>query len=104
MALQEGPSVDARRSVALEEHLVAGAPLVPAAEEVVEADLVEAGGRGVWGDVAADPDVGPVRPGHHHRRVPPDEGPDAPLNVFVAGKVRLLSRCNGVDVVGAHRL
>ncbi len=52
-ALEERAGVDARRRVALEEHLVAGLAVVLAAEEVVEAHLVQAGGRGVGGDVAA---------------------------------------------------
>ena len=41
-ALEERPGVDARRGVALEEDLVADSAAVLAAEEVVEADLVEA--------------------------------------------------------------
>ena len=53
-ALEEGAGVDARGGVALEEDLVAGLAVVLAAEEVVEADLVERRGRGVGGDVAAD--------------------------------------------------
>jgi hypothetical protein len=40
---QEGAGVDAGGGVALEEDLVAAARVVLAAEEVVEADLVEAG-------------------------------------------------------------
>ncbi len=43
LALQEGAGVDARRRVPLEEHLVAGLAVVLAPEEVVEADLVQAG-------------------------------------------------------------
>ena len=42
-SLEEGARVDARRGVALEEDLVADPLVVPPAEEVVEADLVEAG-------------------------------------------------------------
>ena len=42
-ALEEGPGVDAGGGVALEVHLVAGLPVGLAAEEVVEADLVQAG-------------------------------------------------------------
>ena len=52
-SLQEGPRVDARRRMALEEDLVAG-PVIGPAEEVVEADLVQAGGAGVGRKVAAD--------------------------------------------------
>ena len=50
----------AGRGVALDEHLIAAPAVALAAEEVVEADLVEGGGRRVGGDVAADadPDTG----------------------------------------------
>src|SRR5204863_1345225 len=51
-SLEERPGVDARRGVALEEDLVAGLPVVLAAEEVVEADLVEAGARRIGGQMA----------------------------------------------------
>ena len=53
-ALEEGAGVDARGAVALDVDLVAAAGVVLAAEEVVEADLVEAGRRLVRRDVAAD--------------------------------------------------
>jgi hypothetical protein len=54
--------------------------VVLAAEEVVEADLIERG------------------------RVPPDVGPDPPLDVLVAGEPRLAFRRDRVDEVGAsHR-
>ena len=46
-ALEERAGVDAGRGVALEEDLVAGAAVGLAAEEVVEADLVERGRRRV---------------------------------------------------------
>ncbi len=44
--------------MALEEDLVAAVALVLAAEEVVEADVVQRGGGGERGDVAADADAG----------------------------------------------
>jgi hypothetical protein len=57
-ALEEGARVDARRRVALVEDLVAApaglAEAILAAEEVVEADLVEARRAGVRREVAAD--------------------------------------------------
>ena len=100
-ALQERAGVDARRRVALEEDLVAGLAVVLAVEEVVEADLVQAGGRGVGGDVPADAEARPVGPGHHDRGVPPDVGPDPALDVLVAGEPGLALRRDRVDEVGA---
>ncbi len=100
-ALEEGAGVDARRAVALDVDLVAAAGVVLAAEEVVEADLVEAGRRLVRRDVAADLEAGPVRVGDHHRGVPADEGADPALDLLVAGEPRLALRRDGVDVVGA---
>ena len=98
-ALEEGPGVDAGGGVALEVDLVAGLAVVLAPEEVVEADLVERRRAGVGGQVAADPGRLGVGPGDHHRRVPPDVGPDAALHVLVAGEPRLPLGRDGVDVV-----
>ena len=71
-----------------------------AAEEVVEAHLVEARRAGVRGDVPAGADARPLRAVHHDRRVPPDVGADAPLDVLVAGEPRLPLGRDRVDVVG----
>ncbi|GAA3101777.1 hypothetical protein GCM10020001_018420 [Nonomuraea salmonea] len=84
----------------LEEDLVAGFAVVLAAEEVVEAHLIEGGGRGVGGDVAADVGAG-VGSRHHDRRVPADVGTDAALDVLVTREPGLALRRDGVDVVGA---
>ena len=89
------------RRVPLEEHLVAGLAVVLAVEEVVEADLVQAGRGGVGGDVPAHAEAGPVGPGHHDGGVPPDVGADPPLDVLVAGEPRLALGRDRVDVVGA---
>ena len=87
--------------MALDEDLVAAAGVVLAAEEVVEADLVEAGRGLVGGDVAADPEALAVGARHHDRGVPADEGADPALDVLVAGEPRLALGRDGVDVVGA---
>ena len=99
--LEERAAVDAGRGVALDEDLVAAAGVVLAAEEVVEADLVEARGRLVRRDVTADLEPLAVGAGHHHGGVPADEGADPALDVLVAGEPRLALRRDGVDVVGA---
>ncbi len=100
-ALEEGTGVHAGGGVALVEDLVAAAGVVLAAEEVVEADLVEARRRCVGRDVPADADVGPLGPVDHDRRVPPVVGADPPLDVLVAGEPRLRLGRDRVDVVGA---
>ena len=97
-ALEEGAGVDARRGVALEEDLVAHAGRVLAAEEVVEADFVEAGRALVGRQVAADAGVGVVGAQDHRHRVPADHAPDAQLHALVARERRLLLRADGVDV------
>ena len=84
--------------MALEEDLVAEAAVGLAAEEVVEADLVERGRAGVGREVAADA-LGPrVGPGHHGGRVPADVGADAALLVLVAGEPGLGVGRDGVHV------
>ena len=100
--LEEGAGVDAGRRVALEEDLVAR-PLVAAAEEVVVADLVQAGGTGVGGEVPADALEPRVRPQHHGQRVPANEAPDLELHRLVAGEVGLLLRADRVDVAGLRQ-
>jgi hypothetical protein len=100
-AFEESAGVDARRRVALEEHLIAGLAVVFAAEEVVEADLVQAGRRRVGGDVAADAQTRPVRAGDHDGRVPPDVGADPAFDVLVARKPGLPLGRDRVDVIGA---
>src|SRR6185437_9508138 len=100
-ALEERTGVDARRRVALDEHLVARLTVVLAAEEVVEAHLVQAGGGRVGRDVTAHAHPRPVGAGHHDRGVPPDIGPDPALHVLVAGEPRLALGRDGIDVVRA---
>ncbi len=100
-ALEEGAGVDAGGGVALDEDLVAAALVVLAAEEVVEADLVEARRGLVGGDVAADLEALAVGAGDHDRGVPAEEGADALLDLVVAGEPRLPLGRDGVDVVGA---
>src|SRR5579859_2145291 len=74
--------------------------VVLAPEEVVEADLVQAGRAGVGGDVPAHTHARAVLAGDHDRGVPPDVGPDPPLDVLVAGEPRLTLGRDRVDVVG----
>ena len=100
-ALQERPRVDARRRVPLEEHLIARLAMVLAAEEMVEANLIQRRRRGIRRDMPAHSHAGAVGPGHHHRGVPPDVSPDPPLDMLVAREPRLPLRRDRVDVVGA---
>ncbi len=100
-ALEERARVHARRCVSLVVDLVAAAGVVLAAEEVVEADLVKAGGGCVRRNVATDLDARPLGAVHHDRRVPPGVGADAALDVLVAGEPRLRLGRDRVDVVGA---
>ena len=97
-ALEEGAGVDARRGVALEEDLVAHARGVLAAEEVVEADFVEAGRAGVGGEVATDARRAAVGAQDHRHGVPADHPPDAVLHLLVARELGLLLRRDRVDV------
>src|SRR5439155_25720613 len=96
-SLEERPAVEPGRGMTLEEDQVAGVAVL-AAEEVVEADLVEAGARGVRRQVPAQPREPLARAQHHHRRIPPDDAADAQLHLLVAGERRLLLGRDGVDV------
>ena len=99
-SLEERARVDARRRVALVEDLVARLAVVLAPEEVVEADLVQAGGRRVRREVAADAGEAAVRAEHHRRGVPADQPADAALDRLVAREERLLLGADRVDVAG----
>ena len=76
---EERPGVDARRRVALEEDLVAGAAVALAAEEVVEADVVERGRRRERGEVTAEAVEAVVGAVDHRHGVPADVRADAAL-------------------------
>ena len=90
-ALDVGAGVHPGRGVPLEEDLVAAAGMVLASEEVVHADLVERGRRGVAGDMATYADRGALRAMHQHRGVPPDQAAERPLHLLIAGEPRLLA-------------
>src|SRR2546430_1705770 len=84
--------------MSLEEDLIARRAVVLAAEEVVEADLIEARRRGVRREVTADALEVVVRAHDHRDRGPADKPPDVELHLLVAGEVRLLLRRDRVDV------
>ena len=102
-SFEERPRVDARRGVALDVEVVAGETVVLAAEEPVEADLVERRRRREGGQVAADALGVLVGLDHHHRRVPTDVRADAALDVLVAREPRLFLGRDRVDVRRADR-
>ena len=99
---QERPGVHAGGGVALEEDLVPAACMVPAAEEVVEANLVQRRGTGIGGDVSANADVRALGAVHQNRCVPAQPGPVLALDFFLAGELRLLVGRNGVHVIGGR--
>ena len=102
-ALEEGPSVDAGRGVALEKDLVAGSAIVLAPEEVVEAGLIQRCGGRVRREVAAEAFGGRVGPQDHDRSVPAEVCAHPPLQGGVSRDRGLLLGGDGVDVRGRHR-
>jgi hypothetical protein len=70
---------------------------------VVEADLVERGGRGVGGEVAAETVAAAVGAGDHHRGVPADVVADAAFDCLVARIGGLVGDRDGGEVVGDAR-
>ena len=98
---QEGAGVHARGAVALEEDQVAALFTVLAVPEVVLADLIENGGAGIAGNVAAD--VGVLAGANHHGQgVPTHIGFDFALQVKIARVGGLLLHGNGIDIVGGE--
>ncbi len=98
-ALQEGAGVDAGCGMSLEKDLVAGLAVILAAEEVVEADLVETGRGRIGRDMAADTEARPVGAADHDGRVPPDISADAALDVLIAGEPGLALGRDRIDEV-----
>jgi hypothetical protein len=98
-AEHEGAGVDARHRMALEEDQVTAGRVIDTAPEMREADVVERGGRGEGGDVAAD--VGVLVGAHDHDHgIPADVGVDLDFHVRIARILGLLIGRNGVDVFG----
>ena len=90
--------VDARGAVALKVDQIAGLILGGASEEVVEAHIVERGGGGEGGDVAAEIARSTVGAHHHRQRVPADQRANAALHEQVARHEGFLAGGNGVAV------
>ena len=102
-SLQKRAGVHARGGVALEVDVVARRTVVLAAEEVVEANLVERRGTSERRQVTTDA-LGVLVGAHHHGRgVPADVGANASLDVLVAGEPRLVFARNAVHVRSRHR-
>ena len=97
-ALDIGAGIDSRRRVTLEEDLVAGSAVGLAAEEVVEAHLVERGRAGEGREVTADARLAGVRPRDHDGCVPPDVTANPSFEVLVAGEPGLGPGWDRVDV------
>ena len=100
--LEVRTGVDAGRGVSLEVDVIARCAVVLAAEEVVEADLVQRRRAGEGREVTTDAVGVLVRLDDHHRRVPADERPDPPLDVLVAREPRFLLARDRVHVRGRH--
>ncbi len=101
-AFEVGAGVDAGRRMRLHVDQIAGTVGRGRAEEVVEADLEQVGGRGVTGDVATQLAMGLVGTHHHGQGVPAVDAGNAFLDRQVAGEGRLLVGGNGVQVGGAR--
>ena len=88
-AFQKCARIDSGRGVALKIDDVAFELRRARAEEMVEADFVQRGGRGVGGNVAADVVLFAIRAHDHGDRIPANEALDAPLEFLIAGEIRL---------------
>ncbi len=84
-ALQEGARIDAGRRVTLDIDHVAAVSVGAPPPEMIEADVVEGGGGGEAGDVAAELGALAVGPHDHGQGVPTDQRADAPFDRGVAG-------------------
>ena len=99
-AFEKRTRINARRGVALEIDGVAVELVGAGAEEMVEADFVERGGRGVGGNVSADAVFDAVGAHDHGQRVPANQALDAALHFLIAREQGLETGGDGVDVRG----
>ena len=97
-AFEKGPGVDTRCGMRLVKNEVTAVRVVACAKEVVEADLEQIGRAGVARDVAAQFAMGLVGTHHHRQCVPSHDAGKLLLDGQIAGKRRLLLRCDAVDV------
>ena len=72
------------------------------APEMIEADVVEGGGRCKRRNMPAEFTGLAVGPHHHRHRVPADDRADLPFQVRVTGYRRFQVGGNGVDVLGGR--
>jgi hypothetical protein len=86
----EGPRVNAWCGVALNENLVAEAPICLAPEEVVKPHLVERRCRCIGGEVPSNAERMLVGPGDHRGGIPTHDASDLAFHIFVTGEPRLL--------------
>ena len=82
--LNECAGVHAGRTVPLKVNHVGGAFTFPAAEKMIEPDLIERGGGRVGGDMPAETGVHPVRLHNHRHRIPADIALDPPFDLPVS--------------------
>ena len=97
-SFQKGAGIDARRSMSLKEDQVAAARMIRPAKEVIESHFVQRRTGRVRRNVAANALVLAVRLDHHRHRVPANNALDAPLDLAIARKRRLLVRRNRVHI------
>ena len=88
--------------MSLIEDLVACATLLPA-EEVVEANLVEARRARIRCQVSTDSWMLLIGAEHHRRSIPAHDMADARLHRLVAREGRLIARLDRVDVRGGSK-
>jgi len=101
--LQKGTRVDARRDMSLEVHQVTCMLVCSAAKEVVEANFIECGGRGVRGDMPANALLLPVGPYNHGHGIPADDTLKTFLKFPVTRISRLLIAGNRIHIGGIGR-
>ncbi len=93
-----GAGVDARRGVSLEIDEVAAEAVVPGAEEMIEADVVERRGGSEARDMTAQFGRFLVGAQHHRQRIPAHQRPDLVLEFGVPRRALLLGHRNRIHV------
>ena len=99
-AFHESAGINAGRGVALDKHQIALGIIVFGVPEMVEAHVIQGGGRLERSDVAAQLQIFFAGAQHHGGGIPADNGADAVFQFLIARRFLLFAHRNGVQISG----
>ena len=99
-AFHESAGINTGRGVALDKHQIALGIIVFGVPKMVEAHVIQGGGRLERSDVAAQLQIFFAGAQHHSGGIPADNGADAVFQFLIARRFLLFAHRNGVQISG----